>query len=91
MYKVIKYFTDLQDNQYAYNAGDTFPRKGKEVSKERLEELASANNKRKQPLIKLVKEKKAEEEPLEIPFADDTEEVAEEKPVKKTRGRKKNA
>ena len=28
MYKVIKYFTDLQDNEHPYNAGDTFPRDG---------------------------------------------------------------
>lgn len=28
MYRVIKYFTDLHDNEYEYHVGDTFPRKG---------------------------------------------------------------
>ena len=36
MYKVIKYFTDLQDNEHPYNAGDTFPRDGLTVSRERI-------------------------------------------------------
>lgn len=56
MYKVIKYFTDLLDNNHPYNAGDIFPRKNLVVSKERLAELSSENNKRGEPLIKEVKE-----------------------------------
>ena len=55
MYKVIKYFTDLQDNDYPYKEGDIFPRSGVEVSEERLAELSGSNNKRKEPLIKLEK------------------------------------
>ena len=51
MYKVIKYFTDLQDNEHPYEAGDTFPRKGLKVTKERLAELAGSDNKRGEPLI----------------------------------------
>jgi hypothetical protein len=51
MYKVIKYFTDLHDNDYPYKEGDTFPRKGIKVTKERLAELAGSNNKRGEPLI----------------------------------------
>ena len=39
MYKVIKSFTDLQDNNYAYYVGDTFPRNGVEAGAERVEEL----------------------------------------------------
>ena len=87
MYKVIKYFTDLQDNNFAYNVGDTFPHKGKEVDEKRIKELSTSNNRRGTALIELVDEKKAEkaetaeepEEPLEIPFADDgTESVEEE-------------
>ena len=77
MYKVIKYFTDLQDNGYAYNTGDTFPREGLEVSEERFAELASSNNKRRKPLIEEIPEETAEAEP-------------EEKPRKK-KGRGKNA
>ena len=53
MYEVIYYFTDLQDNGYPYNAGDMFPRDGLTVSKERLKELSSSNNKRHKPLIKI--------------------------------------
>lgn len=64
MYKVIKYFTDLQDNDHAYNVGDVFPRDGVTVTEERLAELAGSNNKRGEPLIKQVKKtapKKAKE------------------------------
>jgi hypothetical protein len=56
-YKVIHYFTDLQDFNHPYNVGDTFPRVGMKVSSARLAELSSADNKQKKPLIKLVEEK----------------------------------
>ncbi|PTF19881.1 Rho termination protein [Staphylococcus devriesei] len=56
MYKVIEYFTDLQDDDYTYNVGDTFPRKGLTVSKERLTELSTKNNRQNKPLIKRVEE-----------------------------------
>lgn len=58
MYRVIKHFTDLQDNRYAYNPGDEFPREGLKVSKKRLNELASDKNKQGTPLIELVEEPK---------------------------------
>lgn len=58
MYKVIRYFTDLQDNNYPYYEGNTFPREGLTVSKKRIEELSGNNNKQKRPLIELVKEEK---------------------------------
>lgn len=51
MYKVVKYFEDLQDNSRPYNEGDTYPRKGLRVSKARLAELASDKNRRGEPLI----------------------------------------
>ena len=57
MYKVIKYFTDLQDNNYAYYVGDTFPHNGVEVSDERIAELASDKNLQGVPLIEEIKEK----------------------------------
>ena len=57
MYKVIKSFTDLQDNNYAYSVGDTFPRDGVEVGAERVAELASYNNLLGVPLIEEVAEK----------------------------------
>ena len=57
MYKVIKYFTDLQDNNYAYYVGDTFPHNGVEVGAERIAELESDKNRRGIPLIEEVAEK----------------------------------
>ena len=65
MYKVIKKFHDLQDATktkngmvyHEYNVGDEFPRKGHEVSEERLDELAGKENKQGVPLIELVEEK----------------------------------
>lgn len=63
MYKVIKFFTDLQDNDHPYNVGDPFPRTGLSVTKARLAELAGNDNKRGEPLIKLVSEPKQAEKP----------------------------
>ena len=57
MYKVIKSFTDLQDNNYAYYVGDTFPHNGVDVGAERIEELASNKNRLGVPLIEEVVEK----------------------------------
>ena len=57
MYKVIRCFVDLQDNNHPYNAGDIFPRSGLDVSEDRLAELAGSANKRGVPLIQLVEEK----------------------------------
>ena len=56
MYKAIKQFADLQDNNHVYKAGDIFPRKGLAVSEARLAELASSKNKQWEPLIALVEE-----------------------------------
>lgn len=55
MYKVIKFFTDLQDEDHAYHEGETFPREGLTVTSKRLEELSSAINKRGVPLIEEIK------------------------------------
>ncbi len=76
MYKVIKRFHDLQDAAktkdgtayFEYNVGDTFPRKGREVSEERIAELAGDGNRQGVPLIKMVEEKAAEK-PLAAPDA----------------------
>ena len=51
MYKVVKYFEDLQDNRHPYNEGDTYPRKGFNVSEKRIAELASDKNRRGVSLI----------------------------------------
>ena len=61
MYRVIKHFIDLQDNNFAYNVGDEYPRKGVNVLQSRINELASKKNRRGEPLIVEVEEPKAEE------------------------------
>ena len=69
MYKVIKSFTDLQDNNHAYYVGDTFPHNGVEVDAERIAELSSDKNLQGVPLIeevvenpKRTRKKKSEEQ-----------------------------
>lgn len=56
MYKVIKHFVDLQDNNHKYDVGDTYPRKGLNVLQSRINELASNKNKQKTPLIEEIPE-----------------------------------
>lgn len=51
MYRVIKAFTDLQDNNFAYQVGDEYPRKGLSVLPSRIKELASDKNRQGVPLI----------------------------------------
>ncbi len=93
MYKVIKYFTDLQDNNFAYQVGDVFPHDGKEVSDNRLLELSTSRNRRGEALIEKVEDAvEAPAEPAEDfmnpPVIEDEGEVIE-KPKKK-RGRPRN-
>lgn len=57
MYKVIKHFVDLQDNNHKYDVGDRYPRKGLNVLQSRINELASNKNKQKTPLIEEIPEK----------------------------------
>lgn len=75
MYTVIKHFTDLQDKNHPYYVGDDFPREGLKVTKERIAELSSANNKRREPLIALAT---SQEEPKEEPKAEPKEKPQEE-------------
>ena len=98
MYRVIKFFTDLQDNNHAYNVGDIFPHNGMEVSEKRLLELSTDKNRRHMPLI----EKAEDEKPVEPvedfmnPPEEPTEEVTEIPEAKdapkskKKRGRPRN-
>lgn len=79
MYRVIRYFTDLQDNDYAYNVGDVYPRQGVVVSGERIEELASSENRQKTPLIEAIDEPDAEVS------AEDVAENTDEKPKRRRR------
>lgn len=82
MYKVIRYFTDLQDDEYIYREGDTYPREGLTPTTERIVELSTNRNLQGVPLIKEV------EEPVEsiendVETAEKT--VETEKPKKRTR------
>ena len=61
MYRVIKHFVDLQDNNYKYDVGDTYPRKGLNVLQSRINELASDKNLQKTPLVEEIPE--VEEKP----------------------------
>lgn len=97
MYKVIKYFTDLQDNNHAYNVGDIFPHDGMEVTENRIKELSTDINRRHMPLIEEVAETETAEpfENLMNP-PEEPEEAPEEEPeeaveaTKKKRGRPRN-
>ena len=96
MYKVLIAFADLEDGNYIYRAGDTYPRRGFKASDERLEERASSENKQNRPLIEKVgdvekeEEKPIEEKPIEEPVMEEAiEEVKEEKKPKKKASKKK--
>lgn len=98
MYKVVKFFTDLQDNDYPYHVGDIFPHSGMVVDEKRIIELSTDANRRNEPLIEEVKENVQEEskEPTEEQIDDfaqymnpPIEGEAVEKPKKK-RGRPRN-
>ena len=56
MYKVIKHFTDMQDNNFAYQVGDEYPRKGMSVLPSRIRELATDKNRQGVPLIEEIPE-----------------------------------
>ena len=56
MYKVISFFTDLQDNEHPYEEGNTYPREGVSASAERISELSGSNNKQGKRLIQEVTE-----------------------------------
>lgn len=58
MYRVIKYFTDLQDNNHEYNVEDIYPHNKKKVSASRIKELSTDKNRRGVPLIEKVEEPK---------------------------------
>lgn len=60
MYKVIKHFTDMQDNNFAYQVGDEYPRKGMSVLQSRINELAGSKNRQGVPLIEEIPEKAEE-------------------------------
>lgn len=62
-YKVIKHFTDIQDNNFAYNEGDMYPREGMSVLPSRIRELATDENRQGVALIVEVDEEKPKRKP----------------------------
>ena len=59
MYRVIKHFIDLQDeNNHEYNVGDISPHNKKKVSASRIKELSTDKNRQGVPLIEKVEEPK---------------------------------
>lgn len=46
----------MQDNNFAYNVGDEYPRKGMSVLPSRIKELASKKNRQGCPLIEEIPE-----------------------------------
>ena len=54
LYKVVKHFSDMQDNNFAYQVGDEFPRKNFSVLPSRIRELATDKNRQGVPLIEEV-------------------------------------
>lgn len=96
-YIVLTRFADLQDGNRIYEAGDTYPRPGFDVSPERLAELAGSDNRMGEPLIVDVDAPcdacavEAPETPIEAP-QDEPKEIpadSEETPKKARRSRKK--
>lgn len=85
-YRVIKMFTDLQDKEYAYQVGDTYPREGLSPTDERIAELSSSRNRQGKPLIEAIPEEPAvsipETEETNVP-GDSTEEIEDTKSRKR--------
>lgn len=89
-YRVIESFTDLQDNGFAYNRGDEYPRNGVKPSEERVKELSTSANRRGVALIEEVRG--AEEPKAAAPTDEAPAEPAEAVPVEnepRKRGRKR--
>lgn len=56
MYRAIIGFTDSKVQRIHYDVGDTYPKDGVKVSKSRIQELLTNNNKRGFPVIEEVQE-----------------------------------
>ena len=88
MYRVIRLFTDLQDDGHKYSVGDTYPRRGVVATGERIAELASDKNRQGVPLIEEITEtvpETAAEVAAEDTVEDEVPDI-ERKPKRKKRG-----
>lgn len=86
MYRVIVKFLDLQDN-YTYNVGETYPRKGAKPSEDRIKTLSSSNNVLGKPIIVKIEEKV--EEPKKVEPINEEIKVEEPKEEKVAKPKKK--
>lgn len=59
---IYKAFKDLEDDNYIYKKGDTYPREGLKPTKKRIAELSSKKNKIGEVLIEAVKVEKEDKE-----------------------------
>lgn len=93
MYRVLRYFEDLQDGGYKYNAGDRYPRDGLSPSEGRIGELSGPSNKQGRPLIEIAEDvgddppaREPENDPADsAPVSDPvTDEAADEKKGKES-------
>ena len=70
-YKVIKHFTDMQDNNFAYQVGDEYPRKGMSVLPSRIKELAGKKHRQGCPVIEEIDDTKPEKKSKSVEKADE--------------------
>lgn len=56
MYRVIKGFFDMQDDNHWYNEGDTYPRDGAWPTSMRIAELSGVKNRQQAALIREIEE-----------------------------------
>jgi hypothetical protein len=99
MHEVIEDFYDLTDSKavkggnayYLYRKGERFPRKGVKVSPERIEQLATENNRMGRPMIREISVPMAEDSVrgAEMPLESLETEKAIENTPKKRKARKK--
>lgn len=90
MYKVIQFFTDLQDKGYAYRVGDSYPREGLTPSTARINELLNGTNRRHLKLIEEVDEKASKVDETDVEEVEETpvEEVEEVEEIEKPKEKK---
>lgn len=80
IYRALIRFCDRQDDMFMYEAGDTYPRPGLDVTPERIAELAGSDNRMGYPLIEAV------EALSKAPNDEPKEELTEaDKPAQKSR------
>lgn len=80
IYRALIRFCDRQDDMFMYEAGETYPRPGLDVTPERIAELAGSDNRMGYPLIEAV------EALSKAPTDEPKEELTEaDKPAQKSR------